>query len=178
MAYKVKASLHTCLTDSHVQTARAVFVKRAGCAYLLAHKADVGQSKAPAHGGSIKAACHCESKAHIKSPVIWILLPCLFLTLVARFATNFLKCIYDILCTQALLRGTNGVCCVAPSSSITQDVSEHFTVPPLVCLPPSCPTTCLSPSFMFHVSCFFSFQKLMAFTHFFSFQTLSGTLKV
>lgn len=27
MAYKVKASLHTCLTDSHAQTARAVFVK-------------------------------------------------------------------------------------------------------------------------------------------------------
>lgn len=163
MAYKVKASLHTCLTDSHVQTARAVFVKRAGCAYLLAHKADVGQSNAPAHGGSIKAACNCESKAHIKSPVIWISLPCLFLTLVSRFATNFLKC--DILCTQALLRGINGVCCVGPSSSITQGVSERFTVPPLVCLLPSFPTIS-APQL------FFSLPEAdgLAFTHFFHFK--------
>lgn len=54
MAYKVKASLHTCLTDSHVQTARAVFVKRAGCAYLLVHKVDVGQLNTAAHGEGIK----------------------------------------------------------------------------------------------------------------------------
>lgn len=72
MAYKVKASLHTCLTDSHVQTARAVFVKRAGCAYLLVHKVDVGQLNTAAHGEGIKVGSNCETKAYTKLQVIWI----------------------------------------------------------------------------------------------------------
>lgn len=134
MAYKVKASLHTCLADSHVQTARPVFVKRAGRAYLLAHKADAGQSNAAARGEGIKVGCNCESNAHIKATVIWILLPCFFLTVLPRFLTDFPMCLFLSYCTYKLRWG-------GPTAAVPSDRCHPS-------LRMFCSTFVFSPSFL------------------------------
>lgn len=61
MVYKVKAPVHTCLSDRHVQT---VFVHRASPADLLVHKAEQGRSKAAAarEGEDIKGGWRREGK--------------------------------------------------------------------------------------------------------------------